>query len=147
MQRRHLLALLLTPLIARRAMASGFQVTLTEAEWRARLTGAQFHILREAGTEPAHTSPLNGEHRSGTFACAGSDLALFASTTKYESGTGWPSFWQPLQTAVQTRADGGRTEVHCQRCGGHLGHVFRDGPPPTGLRYCMNGTALTFRPT
>ena len=141
MNRRHLLALLPAFLASR---AQAFEVTRTEADWRTRLTPAQFQVLRQSGTERAFTSPLLDEHRTGQFACAGCDLPVFASDTKYDSGTGWPSFWQTLSQAVQTAPDGGRTEVHCQRCGGHLGHVFKDGPPPTGLRYCMNGVALTF---
>ena len=107
-------------------------------------------MLREEGTEPPFTSPLLDEHRKGTFTCAGCALELFSSDTKFESGTGWPSFWQPLDNAVATDADSSfgmtRTEVHCRRCGGHLGHVFDDGPEPTGLRYCMNGVALAFVP-
>ena len=127
-----------------------FEVTHSEAEWRRLLSPAQYRVLREEDTERAFTSPLNDEHRDGTFHCAGCDLPLYASATKYDSGTGWPSFWKPLDNAVATRADWGilgrRTEVHCRRCGGHLGHVFNDGPKPTGKRYCMNGLALTFRP-
>lgn len=130
--------------------AETFEIELTEAEWRARLTPDQFNVLRLEDTEPAGSSPLNAEHRSGTFACAGCDLALFSSEAKYDSGTGWPSFFQPLPGAVATRPDPGlfgtRTEVHCRRCGGHLGHVFDDGPAPTGKRYCMNGVALKFLP-
>lgn len=127
-----------------------FAVAHSDTEWRSLLTPAQYNILRLQGTERAFSSPLDHEHRPGTFACAGCDLPLFSSTTKYDSGTGWPSFWQPLDKAVGTSDDTflamKRTEVHCARCGGHLGHVFNDGPPPTGLRYCMNGLALTFRP-
>jgi peptide-methionine (R)-S-oxide reductase len=127
-----------------------FEVTRTEAEWRARLTAEQFYVLREHGTERPFTSPLDKEYRKGTFFCAGCDLPLFASETKYDSRTGWPSFHTPIADAVRTRVDRTffmtRTEVHCRRCGGHLGHVFDDGPPPTGKRYCMNGVALTFRP-
>jgi peptide-methionine (R)-S-oxide reductase len=126
-----------------------FAVNHTPDQWR-RILGAQrYHILREGGTERAFTSPLLGEHRKGVFACAGCALPLFSSETKFESGTGWPSFWKPLPKAVVTRSDDSlmmeRTEVLCARCGGHLGHVFDDGPKPTGLRYCMNGLALNFR--
>lgn len=135
------------------AAASGsgtFEVTHTDAEWRKLLTPAQYRILREDGTEPPYSSPLNNEHRAGTFSCAGCQLALFSSHTKFDSHTGWPSFWKPLPNAVATRTDMTlgmmRTEVHCRRCGGHLGHVFHDGPPPTGLRYCMDGLALLFTP-
>ena len=128
-----------------------FEVEMTEAAWRAELTPEQFAVLRQEGTERPFTSPLNDEHRAGTFSCAGCDLALFSSETKFDSGTGWPSFFQPLQGAVgenQDRTFGMlRTEIHCSRCGGHLGHVFDDGPQPTGLRYCMNGVAMTFQPT
>jgi peptide-methionine (R)-S-oxide reductase len=127
-----------------------FEVTYSEAEWRERLTPEQFYVLREHGTERAGSSPLNGEKREGAFVCAGCELPLFSSATKYESGTGWPSFWAPLDKAIGTSADNSwfmsRTEVHCRRCGGHLGHVFEDGPPPTGLRYCMNGVAMKFVP-
>jgi peptide-methionine (R)-S-oxide reductase len=127
-----------------------FEVTKTEAEWRAILTPAQYAVLREEDTERAGSSPLNNEHRKGTFFCAGCDLPLYSSDAKYDSGTGWPSFYEPLPNAVATKADWGllgrRTEVHCRRCGGHLGHVFDDGPEPTGKRYCMNGLALVFRP-
>lgn len=135
---------------ARAATAETFAVTLTPAQWKARLSPAAFAVLREEGTETPFTSPLNDEHRRGTFACAGCALPAFASTTKFDSHTGWPSFWQPLKDAVRNRDDGSlgmtRTEVHCRRCGGHLGHVFDDGPKPTGLRYCMNGVAMTFAP-
>jgi len=127
-----------------------FPVERTNAEWEETLSPSQFHVLREHGTERAGTSPLNDEKREGTFFCAGCGQPLFASSTKFESGTGWPSFWQPLEHAVETNEDKShfmtRTEVHCANCGGHLGHVFRDGPRPTGLRYCMNGVALKFEP-
>lgn len=123
---------------------------LSDAQWRKLLTPAQYTILREAGTERPYSNPLNDEHRAGTFACAGCALPLFSSRTKFDSHTGWPSFWAPLEHAVTTSTDTSfgivRSEVRCRRCAGHLGHVFDDGPKPTGLRYCMNGTALTFRP-
>ena len=132
------------------AAAATFKVNLTDAQWRKKLTKDQYFILREAGTEPAFSSPLLNEHRKGTFLCAGCANELFSSTTKFESGTGWPSFWQPLPGAVGTTTDFKlgypRTEVHCADCGGHLGHVFNDGPKPTGLRYCMDGDGLKFRP-
>ena len=123
---------------------------LSEAQWRQRLANGEYRILREAGTERAFTSPLNDEKRKGTFVCAGCDNALYASSTKYESGTGWPSFYRALDDAVGYSTDSllgyTRREVHCARCGGHLGHVFDDGPPPTGKRHCINGLALDFRP-
>ena len=132
------------------AVAARFAVTKTPAEWRRQLGPARYRILREAGTERAYTSPLNKEHRRGRFACAGCGNPLFSSTTKFDSGTGWPSFYRTLQKAVVTKTDRAfgmeRTEVLCARCGGHLGHLFRDGPRPTGLRYCMNGLALRFIP-
>ncbi|EEW24715.1 peptide-methionine (R)-S-oxide reductase MsrB [Rhodobacter ferrooxidans] len=155
MHRRTLLAsaaaLLGLGLSTRAPQAEGtFEITLTEAEWRARLSPEAYAVLREEDTERAFTSPLNDEHRAGTFHCAGCDLPLYASDTKFDSGTGWPSFFQPLDNAVATKEDNTlfstRTEVHCRRCGGHLGHVFNDGPQPTGLRYCMNGVALSFKP-
>jgi peptide-methionine (R)-S-oxide reductase len=127
-----------------------FEITKSDEEWRRQLSPEQFNVLRKHGTERAGTSPLDKEKRKGTFVCAGCDLPLFASDTKYESGTGWPSFYQPLANAVGTSSDRSwfmtRTEVHCRRCGGHLGHVFDDGPPPTGKRYCMNGIAMKFVP-
>jgi peptide-methionine (R)-S-oxide reductase len=125
-----------------------FEVTRTDDEWRQRLTPLQFQILRQHQTETPGSSALNREHRKGTFYCAGCDLPLYSSDTKFDSGTGWPSFWEPLKDAVGTSIDrsyGIRTEVHCRRCGGHLGHVFDDGPKPTGLRYCMNGAAMIFK--
>ncbi|HEY9414848.1 MAG TPA: peptide-methionine (R)-S-oxide reductase MsrB [Pseudonocardia sp.] len=132
------------------APPGGFEVKYSDDEWKRRLTPAQYDVLREAGTEGPYTSPLNDEHRRGTFGCAGCALELFSSDTKFESGTGWPSFWKPLDKALFERTDStlgmSRTEVLCRRCGGHLGHVFSDGPKPTGLRYCMNGVAMTFRP-
>jgi peptide-methionine (R)-S-oxide reductase len=132
------------------AEAKTYEVSYTDAEWKQRLAPEQYRILRNHGTERAGTSALNGEKRKGTYACAGCDQALFRSETKFESGTGWPSFFQPIDGAIGTSQDNAlfmtRTEVHCARCGGHLGHVFDDGPQPTGLRYCMNGGAMTFRP-
>jgi peptide-methionine (R)-S-oxide reductase len=127
---------------------ASFEIEHSDAEWKKRLTPEQYRVLRGAGTEQPYSSPLNGEHRAGIFACAGCELPLFSSKAKFDSGTGWPSFWQPLPNAVATEVDRSlifaRTEVHCRRCGGHLGHVFDDGPQPTGLRYCMNGVALKF---
>ena len=135
---------------AHAATSEKFSVNLTLAQWRAKVSPAAFAVLREESTERPYSSPLNSEHRAGTFSCGGCALPLFSSATKFESGTGWPSFYAPLANAVQTRTDGSlgftRTEVHCRRCGGHLGHVFDDGPKPTGLRYCMNGVAMTFAP-
>jgi peptide-methionine (R)-S-oxide reductase len=135
---------------ARTAAATGFEVVHSDEEWRRLLTREQYRVLRQHGTERPGSSPLNHEKRAGVYHCAGCDLALFSSKTKFDSGTGWPSFWAPLENAVGTSEDTSlfmvRTEVHCRRCGGHLGHVFDDGPPPTGLRYCMNGVALTFVP-
>lgn len=130
--------------------AANFEIVKSDDEWKRLLKPAAYKVLRQHGTERPFTSPLNNEKRTGTFACAGCDLPLFSSKTKFESGTGWPSFYEPLPKAIGTSEDRSllmmRTEVHCARCGGHLGHVFRDGPPPTGLRYCINGVALTFAP-
>ena len=127
-----------------------FPVRKSPEEWRRQLDPQQFHVLREHGTERAGSSPLNAEKRPGVFHCAGCGQALFESDAKFESGTGWPSFFLPIEGAVATSEDGSffmvRTEVHCSNCGGHLGHVFPDGPPPTGQRYCMNGAALRFEP-
>jgi peptide-methionine (R)-S-oxide reductase len=131
--------------------AEQFEITYSDQEWRQRLTPEQYYVLRAHGTERAGSSPLDHEKRAGTFVCAACALPLFASDAKFDSGTGWPSFFAPLDNAIGTSEDRSlfftRTEVHCRRCGGHLGHVFEDGPPPTGLRYCMNGVALQFVPT
>jgi peptide-methionine (R)-S-oxide reductase len=131
------------------ATAKGkFEITKTDAEWRKILTPDQFYVLRQHGTERPESSPLDHQSGKGTYACAGCNLPLFSSTTKFDSGTGWPSFYAPIKDAIGTTIDKSlmmaRTEVHCRRCGGHLGHVFDDGPPPTGKRYCMNGVALKF---
>jgi peptide-methionine (R)-S-oxide reductase len=127
-----------------------FEITKSDAEWRRILTPEQYYVLRGHGTERRFTSPLDGEKRKGIFHCAGCELAVYSSDAKFDSGTGWPSFWQPLPNAIGTSVDDTlferRTEVHCRRCGGHLGHVFDDGPAPTGMRYCMNGVAMTFKP-
>ena len=159
MHRRHLIQALLlggsaTALDALSVLgtpgAMAFAVSKTDAEWKKQLSPEAYQVLRHQGTERPFSSPLNDEHRKGTFLCDGCGLALFSSATKFESGTGWPSFYKPLDHAVLTRQDTtlgmARTEVLCERCGGHLGHVFNDGPPPTGLRYCMNGVAMTFKP-
>lgn len=132
------------------ATAETFEVTKSDAEWKAILSPEAFATLRQEATERPNTSPLLDEHRKGTFNCAGCELPLYASETKYDSGTGWPSFFDHLPNSIGTKDDNSlfstRTEVHCRRCGGHLGHVFDDGPQPTGLRYCMNGVALKFVP-
>ena len=132
------------------ARPGNFEVRFSEAEWKKRLNPQEYAVLRQESTERAGSSPLNKEKRKGVYVCAGCALPLYASSTKFESGTGWPSFWAPLKNAVGTKEDNTlffkRTEVHCRRCGGHLGHVFDDGPKPTGLRYCMNGAAMKFRP-
>ena len=139
----------LLPILAAGA-AGEDHVVRTDAEWRGKLTSEQYAVLRKEGTERPGSSPLLNEHRKGVFACAGCDLPLFSSDTKFESGTGWPSFYQPLENAVGQHDDRTfgmlRSEIHCRRCGGHLGHVFDDGPKPTGLRYCMDGFALQFHP-
>ena len=128
----------------------GFEVSLTEAEWRERLTPEEFAVLREEATEPPYSSPLDDIEEAGTYVCAGCENALYSSEAKFDSGTGWPSFTEPLPDGIGTKTDYKlilpRTEVHCARCGGHLGHVFEDGPAPTGLRYCMNGVAMEFEP-
>ena len=130
--------------------AFAFAVTKSDDEWRKQLSPAAYRVLRQADTEIPFSSPLDHNTAKGTYSCAGCNLPNFSSSTKFDSRTGWPSFYRPLTNAVQTkedRSDGDvRTEVHCSRCGGHLGHVFEDGPPPTGLRYCMNGVALNFKP-
>ncbi len=154
--RRHLLA---TGGLATAALALGlggcaakaderFEVTHSDADWKRMLPPDSYEVLRHARTERAGTSPLDKNYHKGVYSCRGCDLPLFSSTTKFDSGTGWPSFWQPLPNATAKGHDGGMmmgTEIHCRRCGGHLGHVFTDGPKPTGLRYCMNGVALTFK--
>ena len=137
-------------LLGRGAAAEVFEVTRSDAEWRAMLTKLEYEVMRKEGTERAGSSPLNAEKRTGVFHCRGCDLALYPSETKYESGTGWPSFWQSLPGAVGTKDDRSffmrRTEVHCRRCGSHLGHIFDDGPKPTGKRHCLNGVSLVFKP-
>ncbi|QIK97212.1 peptide-methionine (R)-S-oxide reductase MsrB [Sphingomonas sp. HDW15A] len=136
--------------LASPAGAARFEVQLSDAQWRAKLGAERFRILRRAGTERPYSSPLNTEKRRGIYACAGCGLPLFSSIAKFDSGTGWPSFWKALPNAIGTRRDSAfgmiRVEEHCRRCGGHLGHIFDDGPPPTGKRHCINGLSLVFRP-
>jgi peptide-methionine (R)-S-oxide reductase len=158
MQRRDLIltafagsALAAVPALRPVIAAEGeFEVTRTEEEWRAMLSDVEYRVMREEGTERAFTSPLNEEKRPGTYLCRGCDQPLYSSETKFDSGTGWPSFWAPLEDAVATKPDRSffmvRTEVHCDRCGSHLGHIFDDGPPPTGKRHCINGVSLAFQP-
>ena len=153
MKRRAFIASgLALPLATRFAKAAGdvFEVTRTKAEWKAMLTDLEYKVMRQQGTERAGSSPLNTEKRSGTFHCKGCDLPVYSSAAKYDSGTGWPSFWQSLPDAVRTKPDNTlfttRTEVHCRRCGSHFGHIFNDGPQPTGKRHCLNGVSLVFIP-
>ncbi len=154
MKRRHFLAGLMGGAFFNTGLNTGsalaYEVAKSDADWRKQLSPAAYDVLRHQGTEAPFTSPLDHEHRKGIFACAGCGLDLYSSDTKFDSGTGWPSFFRPLPNAVVTSDDHSlfmeRTEVHCRRCGGHLGHVFEDGPRPTGLRYCMNGVAMTFKP-
>ena len=135
--------------IAADRSAPTFEIMRTDEEWKKLLTPEQYYVLRREGTERAGTSPLNREKRAGIFHCAGCDLPVYSSKTKFESGTGWPSFWEAIENSVGTRSDRSffmtRTEVHCRRCGGHLGHIFDDGPPPTGKRHCINGVAMKFK--
>ena len=135
--------------LAAKATEGSFEVTRTEAEWRAMLSDLEYEVMRNEGTERAGSSPLDKVYAKGTYHCRGCDLPLYASETKYDSGTGWPSFYKPLPNAVETKPDNSlffkRTEVHCRRCGSHLGHVFDDGPDPTGNRHCLNGVSLVFK--
>ena len=149
MQRRHFLAALMGSAATAAFPAYAYEVTKSDADWKKQLSPAAYDVLRHDGTEAPFTSPLNNEHRKGVFACAGCALDLYSADTKFDSGTDWPSFWKPLDKAVETKTDNSlgmsRMAVNCRRCGGHLGHVFDDGPRPTGLRYCMNGVAMTFK--
>ncbi|WP_421702597.1 peptide-methionine (R)-S-oxide reductase MsrB [Aliiroseovarius sp.] len=150
MKRRMMIAgMLCSAALPLRAATGSFEITRTDAEWREMLTPVEYAVMREEATETAFSSPLDTETRSGTYNCKGCDLPLYSSEHKYDSGTGWPSFWQSLPDAVGTRPDNSlfatRTEVHCRRCGSHLGHIFDDGPEPTGKRHCLNGVSLTFR--
>ena len=148
-RRRFLIAALAAGVAPAALRAQDFEVTRTEAEWRAMLSPLEYDVMRRQGTERAGSSPLDKTYDPGTYLCRGCDLALYPSTTKFDSGTGWPSFYAPLPNAVGTQVDRSlrqvRTEVHCRRCGSHLGHVFSDGPPPTGQRHCLNGVSLKFR--
>lgn len=149
MKRRTLIAGMLALAAAPvRSNQGPFEITRSEAEWRAMLTDVEYDVMREEETERPHSSPLNAETREGTYHCKGCDLPLYSSAHKYDSGTGWPSFWQSLPEAVRTKPDNSffatRTEVHCRRCGSHLGHIFDDGPQPTGNRHCLNGVSLVF---
>ena len=150
MNRRMFTAALLSASVAPIALrAQAFEVTRTEAEWRALLSSLQYKVMREGGTERAGSSPLDKNYSAGTYHCRGCDLAVYPSGTKFDSGTGWPSFYQSISNAVRTMPDNGwirtRTEVHCRRCGSHFGHIFDDGPAPTGKRHCLNGVSLVFR--
>lgn len=148
-RRTFLISSLAMSLVATQAVAGRFEVMRSEAEWKAMLTDLEYRVMRQEGTEPAGSSPLDANYAPGTYHCRGCDLALYPSSTKYDSGTGWPSFWKALPDAVETKPDRKlfrvRTEVHCRRCGSHLGHIFDDGPPPTGKRHCLNGVSLVFR--
>ena len=150
MQRRTLLTSVIALVGTRAFGANGsFEITRTDAEWRAMLTDLEYAVMREEATERPFSSPLDKETRTGTYYCKGCDLPLYSSEQKYDSGTGWPSFWDALPDAIGTRPDNSlftvRTEVHCRRCGSHLGHIFEDGPPPTGKRHCLNGVSLNFK--
>lgn len=149
MHRRQFLSLTAAAaLMGTAARAQSFEITRTEAEWRAMLSAAEYNVMREEGTERPGSSPLDKQYAAGTYMCRGCDLPLYPSATKYDSGTGWPSFWDSLPGAVGTKPDNTlltrRTEVHCRRCGSHLGHIFGDGPAPTGKRHCLNGVSLVF---